>query len=107
MKTVVNLHVQMPYEIIQRKKWYLASCPIMDVHSQGETEEQAKNNLIEAMTAFFISCFERGTLDEVFKECGFTPVDSTEKIIISPPEDIIDVPIPFQIPSLKHSKCHV
>jgi predicted RNase H-like HicB family nuclease len=107
MKTVVNLHVQMPYEIIQRKKWYVASCPIMGVHSQGETEEQAKKNLIEAMTAFFISCFKRGTMDDVLKECGFTPFDSTEQIISTQPEDIIDVPIPFQIPSLKHTKCHV
>jgi len=53
---------------------YISSCPILDVVSQGETEEEAKNNLVEAVTAFAISCFERGTLEKVLEQCGFKPV---------------------------------
>lgn len=65
MKIRVQFEAQLPVKLIRRKKWVVASCPILDVHSQGETDAKAKANLGEALTLFFISCFERGTLDSV------------------------------------------
>ena len=43
---------------------------------------------------FFISCYERGTLDEVLKECGFIPGEpvETEK---QPFDKSINVNIPL------------
>ena len=93
----VSMNLKLPAKIHKKKKWYLASCPLLDVHSQGDTEEQAKRNLVDALVLFFISCFERGTLDNVLKECGFTPIISTEPDGLEPPDDFIDVPIPFHI----------
>jgi hypothetical protein len=42
------------------------------VSSQGRTRDQAARNLIEAAQLFLEDCFERGTLEEVLKDCGFT-----------------------------------
>ena len=73
MSPRVTFEFQLPFKIKQDGKWYIASCPILDVHSQGTTEDKAKNNLIEALQLFFESCFKRGTLDQVLKESGFQP----------------------------------
>ena len=40
--------------IIEREETgYVALCPELDIASQGETIEQARLNLIEALTLFF------------------------------------------------------
>ncbi len=57
----------------QEGKWYIASCLPLDVHSQGHDEGEALRNLAEAIKLFVESCYERGTLDQVLKDCGFTP----------------------------------
>jgi len=62
---------RLPIKIEKGEKYYVASCPAFDVASQGKTVNKAKSNLGEALTAFFISCIERGVLDSVLKECGF------------------------------------
>ena len=106
MKTLhVSLEVKVPYKLTKRKNWILSYCPILDIYSQGSTEKKAKENLGEAILAFFISCFERGTLDKALKECGFklekspTPYKPTEKTI--------SIPIPFTVnPSHQTPRCH-
>jgi predicted RNase H-like HicB family nuclease len=40
--------------IIEREDdWYVATCPELDVASQGETIEAARSNLLEAVELFF------------------------------------------------------
>ena len=51
---------------------YASHCPALDVYSQGDSEDEASANLIEALQLFLQSCYERGTLDAVMKERGFT-----------------------------------
>jgi predicted RNase H-like HicB family nuclease len=67
----ITMNVKLPIEILKRERWYVASCPALDVASQGETIKKAKDNLSEAVSLFLISCLERGTLEQVFKDCGF------------------------------------
>ena len=70
----IVFQVKLPCKTTKLAKWFLASCPILDVHSQGNTEETAKKNLVEALSLFLASCFERGTLDAVLeKNVGFLP----------------------------------
>jgi len=38
------------------------------VHSQGRTKHEAERNLVDALTSFFISCYERDTLDAVLHD---------------------------------------
>lgn len=105
MKMVaVRISMHLPAIITKKGKWFVANCPILDVYSQGETEQKAKENLKEALSLFFISCYERGTLDSVLKSCGFKaehslPAPTTES-------DYIDVPIPFIVDWDKQRRCH-
>ena len=50
---------------------YVSYCPALDVYSQGESEDEASANLIEALQLFVQSCYERGTLGAVMRERGF------------------------------------
>jgi predicted RNase H-like HicB family nuclease len=99
--TKVEFSVRLPFRITKRAKWFLASCPVLDIHSQGENEEKAKKNLVEATSLFLTSCFERGTLDEVLKKCGFTPFHPIPGPIKATPtlgnENYMNVPIPFLV----------
>ena len=91
MSPRVIFEFQLPYKMKQEGKWYIASCPILDIHSQGTTEAKAKNNLIEALQLFFESCFERGTLDQVLKESGFRPTHRRPRR--PTPKNILVVPL--------------
>ena len=75
----VLLNLVLPVRIKKKAKVYVSSCDVFDVHSQGYSLSEAEKNLIEAIKIFFISCYERGTLDEAFKECGFQPVKALKK----------------------------
>lgn len=96
MKPKLQVEMKVPVEIFKDGLVYVSCCPIFDVYSQGDTEEEAKKNLVEALTGFIITCFEMGTLSEVLKNSGFSPA---EKIDLEEPEDqdvnFIDIPLPF------------
>ncbi len=54
----IEITMRLPVKIVQKKKWYVASCPSLDVVSQGETAEEARENLKEALFLFLDSCIE-------------------------------------------------
>lgn len=87
--------VMLPFGLTKRRKHYLASCPILDVHSQGDTSEKAKSNLVEALSLFLISCLERNTLDAVLKECGFKVASISQTAKTPRQQKYLTVPIPF------------
>ncbi len=70
----VNVTLRLEALFSKEDGWHVASFPALDVSSQGRTKDEAERNLIEATQLFLESCFERGTLDEVLKGCGFTPL---------------------------------
>lgn len=49
----------------------MALCPELNVSSFGETIEEAKHSLQEAIEAFIEECEAMGTLEEVMSETGF------------------------------------
>jgi len=72
--------------------------------------KKLKNNLIEALSLFFISCIERNTLDAVLNECGFKKAT----IYPAPPkspkikkEDYVNVPLNLLYAKSKIDQCHV
>jgi len=97
----VEFKVKLPFKVTKRAKWFVSSCPVLDVHSQGESERAAKDHLIEAVSLFLISCFERGVLEEVLKKCGFVPAHGPHRLPVQTKsgekENYIQVPIPFTI----------
>ena len=103
----IELGFNLPVKIVKKQKWYVASCPILDVFSQGSTAARAKKNLGEALTAFLLSCLERSTLDTVLKECGFQPIlKSAKKESFLSQEDYINIPIPFLVKPRNQENCH-
>jgi predicted RNase H-like HicB family nuclease len=75
MQVTIQFNATLPVKIAKRGRVFVASCPVLDVHSQGDTDTQARDHLGEALSLFFVSCFERGVLDDVLKEItrGWTP----------------------------------
>ena len=70
---------------------YIACCSALDVYSQGPTEDVAVRNLVEALELFLASCYRRGQLDRVLKDCGLeldqnpeSPVPATQRIVRIP-----------------------
>ena len=104
MKTSVTFHASFPIKITKKNKYYVSSCQVLDVWSQGETKTKATENLREALQLFLIDCFERGTLDKVLKESGFTAARTLPKKTASKLRQKIDVPLPFIIDD-RQSKC--
>ncbi len=90
--------VTLPFQLRKEDGVYLSCCPPLDVWSQGMTAKEARENLVEAVGLFISSCFVRGTLDSVLRECGFVPLASPPK---GTPKKItgrqirVPVPVPF------------
>ena len=53
-------------------KLYVSYCPALDLYSQGETEKEAKKNIVEAVELFIQTAYEEGTLKNVLADCGFS-----------------------------------
>ena len=64
----IKMEWELPATIKKKGKWYISSCPLLDVHSQGHTREEAEINLVDALASFLINCYEHGTLEEVLRE---------------------------------------
>ncbi len=98
---IVEFEVKLPVEVKPEGRWFIARCTLLDVYSQGESEDEALNNAAEALQLFLISCFERGVLDEVLKNCGFqaiTPETVVTEEPLAPGIWLVNVPLPFMIP---------
>jgi predicted RNase H-like HicB family nuclease len=50
---------------------YVALCPELNVSSFGESIDEARRSLKEAVEAFIEECEIMGTLDEILEESGF------------------------------------
>jgi predicted RNase H-like HicB family nuclease len=110
VKVKIKIEMQLPVSIQKKEKWFVSSCPILDVFSQGETEEQAKKNLIEALSLFLTSCYERGTFEAVLQQCGFKKAVSDDVIGYEQPasevSELIDVPLYLLANNCGHGLCH-
>jgi predicted RNase H-like HicB family nuclease len=103
----LKMKMELPVEVTKDDGWFISSCHVLDIHSQGKTENKALENIAEALELFLLSCFERGTLVEVLKESGFKPqqkaVPATKKTDRS---RLLDIGIPFNFKPSR-SVCHV
>ncbi len=58
-------------EFFRENDLYVGIAPELDVSSFGESLDEAKLSLKEAVEAFLEECEEMGALDEVLQEAGF------------------------------------
>jgi len=106
---IINMQVtwqfKLPALVKEDKGYFVSWCPPIDVFSQGKTKKEALKNLVEALTLFFTSCFERGTLEKVFSDAGFKPIEGAFKKEPFPHDyEMINVPLPFQIKNKDDSR---
>ncbi|MBL7073610.1 type II toxin-antitoxin system HicB family antitoxin [candidate division KSB1 bacterium] len=59
-------------EIFKEDDQYVAICPELNVSSYGDSIEEARKAISEAINLFLEECEEMGTLKEVLEEAGFT-----------------------------------
>jgi predicted RNase H-like HicB family nuclease len=67
-------------DIFQEGDLYIALCSALNVSSYGETVEEAKQSLVEAVEAFIEECNAMGTLEEVLEESGFIKTSSSWQV---------------------------
>lgn len=106
----IGITFKLPIQIFKEDKWWIGWCPALDVSSSGDTPEDARAHLGEALSLFIESCIERGVLEEVLRDCGFTPAipenispagETTE-----PEGDTIEVPLHLLAKSTGFNQCH-
>ena len=67
-------------EIFAEGDCFVGYCRELDVSSFGDTPDDAKASLQEAIEAFFEGCEYMGTLDDVLVESGFVKSGDTWKL---------------------------
>ena len=74
----IKFKVQVPVTVEPDEVGYVSYCPALDLFSQGPSEKEATKNIVDAIQLFLESCFIRGTLERVLKDCGF---EMEEKVV--------------------------
>jgi predicted RNase H-like HicB family nuclease len=101
MRTAMELEFRVPVRVRKRGKWFVSSFEPLDVHSQGRSRAEAERNLKDALASFLVSCFQRGTLDQVLRDAGFVAMRPRKPRVggaAKRPHEIA-VPLPFRVRS--------
>ncbi len=88
----VHFSLQVIVNIRKENDVYYIGSDAFDVHSQGYTEDEAKENIIEAIQLFIESCYERGVLSEALKELGFEPDREHASLGLQQASSLLQVP---------------
>jgi predicted RNase H-like HicB family nuclease len=62
-------------EIFREGDSIVSVCPELNVSSFGDTIQDAKESLSEAIALFLEECERMGTLEDILEECGFSHTD--------------------------------
>lgn len=89
----IEMSFRLPYVTGPEENWIVASCPVLDVHSQGGTEAEAIANLREAIQVFLETCIDMGTLEQVLKDSGFRVGHTVEPPPFPPHTRVMEVPL--------------
>lgn len=74
------LSVKLPVFLFQEEGQYIADFPPLGVAAQGTSEEDAVHHFVEIMAITLDICSERGTLEEILDQAGFTKLPTGEII---------------------------
>lgn len=66
-----GLAVQLHFQIFQDEEVFIGEAPSLEVSSHGVTPAEALKNIKEAVSLWFESCLERGTLEAALKDLGW------------------------------------
>jgi predicted RNase H-like HicB family nuclease len=90
----VTINIKVPVDIYRDGPLFLARCARFGVVTQGTTFEEAKDNILEAVSLFVETCLEMGTLEQVLKDSGFELVSNSDDLQDNCPNHI-ELSFPF------------
>jgi len=93
---MAGIETKIPVLFFEEGNKVIAYSPALDLSSCGDTEEQARKRLAEAVAIFLNEIAAMGTLSEVLEECGWC--EAPEKHRWSPPVYKICRDEPVRIP---------
>ncbi len=107
MPDTVAIAVRLRCFLRREADYWVSGCPSLDVHSQAETAEGAKEALQEAVELWVESCLERGTLEQALREVGWhfmpsgSPVPPEDGYIgggeLEPADQVLGEPFPLEV----------
>lgn len=71
------MNISVRVEIFKEGDVYIALSPELNVSSFGDTIEDARKSVKEAMEAFIEECGRMGTLEDVLEESGFSMINDS------------------------------
>jgi len=78
-KAGVIMNLSLKVEVFKEGDVYVALSPELNVSSFGDTVEDARHSLTEAIMIYVEGCEELGTLEEVLEEAGFSQINDAWK----------------------------
>jgi predicted RNase H-like HicB family nuclease len=57
--------------ILRERDAFVAHVPELDVSTCGDTEEDARHNILDAVEGYLETARELGTLDDILREAGY------------------------------------
>lgn len=48
-----SVKIPLPVFMAKEGRWFVASCPVLDIATQGNTEQEAKENMEELINEYF------------------------------------------------------
>ena len=67
----------------KERERYSSWCPELDVASQGDTVEEARRNLREAVELHVETMIQEGELNVLLDKIGLTPKDLKKEVLVS------------------------
>lgn len=71
------MNISLKIEVFKEDDSYVALSPELNVSSFGDTVDDAKKSVKEAIEAFIEECEKMGTLEEVLEESGFSKINKS------------------------------
>jgi len=70
------MKIRLTEEIWKEGNMYVSYCPELDIASCGEDVQQAKKNLMEAVTINIEETKKMGTFEQFLEDCGLEEISS-------------------------------
>lgn len=84
----------LPVSIFKEGDYFIAYAPALDLSTAGKTFKEVKKRFQEAVQIFFEETSQRGTIEDVLAELGWSKVQKQW----SPPPVIAHEPEKFKVP---------
>jgi predicted RNase H-like HicB family nuclease len=88
------MKIRLTEEIWKEGNMYVSYCPELDISSCGKDVQQAKKNLLEAITINIEETKKMGTFEQFLEDCG---LEETNPDILSARKELVGF-TPIEVP---------